>query len=111
MDEYPLQRRVYFLTFVESLIMIFSQYTENCEVLLDYPKIGGEDIEYFEKRAIRNILHANIDVHSRRLIAEFPVDGIKCIEKLQSHCANMTFSDKSIYDRVFSKSHIKERNL
>ena len=27
MDEDPLQRRIYFLTFVESLEMIFSQYT------------------------------------------------------------------------------------
>ena len=38
MDEDPLQRRIYFLTFVESLEMIFSQYTETCEVILDYPK-------------------------------------------------------------------------
>ena len=44
MDEDPLQRRIYFLTFVESLEMIFSQYTETCEVILDYPKIGGDDI-------------------------------------------------------------------
>ena len=63
--------------------MIFSKYTEICEVLLDYPGIGGEDNKGFAKKAIRNILHANIDVHSRRLIAEFTADGIKCIEKLQ----------------------------
>ena len=44
MDEYPLQRRIYFLTFVESLEIIFSQYTETCEVLLDYSKIGGDDV-------------------------------------------------------------------
>ena len=36
MDEDTLQRRIYFLTFVESLEMIFSQYKETCEVLLDY---------------------------------------------------------------------------
>ena len=69
MDEDPLQRRIYFLTFVESLEMIFSQYTETCEVLLDYPKIGGYDItEDYAKKFIRNLLHANIDVHSRILI-------------------------------------------
>ena len=44
MDEDPLQRRIYFLTFVESLEMISSRYTETCEVLLDYPKIGGDDV-------------------------------------------------------------------
>ena len=48
-------------------------------------------------------MHANNDVHSRRLIAEFPKDGIKCLEKLQSHCSNMTFADKSRYDRTFQQ--------
>ena len=41
LGEDPLQRQIYFLTFVELLDMIFSQYTETCEVLLDYPEIGG----------------------------------------------------------------------
>ena len=104
MDEDPLQRRVYFLTFIDSLDMIFSQYRETCEVILDYQKIGGDDvIEDYAKNAIRNLLHANIDVHSRILIADFPKYGIKCIEKLQSHCANMTFADKSRYDRTFQQ--------
>ena len=77
---------------------------ETCEVLLDYPKIGGDDvIEDYAKKSIRNLLHANIDAHSRRFIAEFPKYGIKCIEKFQSHCANMTFEDKSGYDRTFQQ--------
>ena len=83
MDENPLQRWIYFLTFVESLEMIFSKYKETCEVLLDYHKIWGETIKQFSKKAIRNILHLNIDVHIRRLIADFPGYGIKCIENLQ----------------------------
>ena len=37
MDDDPLQRRIYFVTFVESMEMIFSKYTETCEVILDYP--------------------------------------------------------------------------
>ena len=48
-------------------------------------------------------MYANIDVKSRRLIAEFPGDGIKCIEQLQSHCENMTFADKIRYDRIFQQ--------
>ena len=73
-------------------------------MLLDYPKIGGDDIiEDYANFLIRNLLHANIDVHSRRLISELPKGGMKCIEKLQSHCANMTFSDKSRYDRTFQQ--------
>ena len=49
MDKDPLQHRIYFLTFVESLEMIFSQYTEICEVIIDSTKIGGYDIEYYAK--------------------------------------------------------------
>ena len=55
MGEDPLQHQIYFLTFVESLEMIFSQYTKTCEVILDYPKIGGDDIEDYAKKSIRNI--------------------------------------------------------
>ena len=84
MDEDPLQRQIYLLTFVESLDMIFSQYIETCEVLLDYPKIREDDIiEDFARKPIRNIWHVNIDIHNKRLISEFPKDVIKCIEKLQ----------------------------
>ena len=71
--------------------MIFSKYTETCEVLIDYPKIGGEDIKYFSKTNIRNILRANIDVHSRRLISEFPEDGIQCIKNC-NHIVKNYFS-------------------
>ena len=84
--------------------MIFSQYRDTCKVLLDYPKIRGDDvIDDYTKKSIRNLLHANIDVHIRRLISEFPKDGVKCIEKLQSHCAKMTFADKSRHDRTFQQ--------
>ena len=79
----PLQRCIYIFTFIESPEMIFSQYTETCELLLDYPRIEGEDNKGFSKKSLGNILHENIDVHNRRLIAEFPGYGINCIEKLQ----------------------------
>ena len=51
-DEDLLQRRIYFLTFVESPEMIFSQYTETCEVLLDDPTIGGKNIKDFSRKAL-----------------------------------------------------------
>ena len=83
--------------------MIFAQYTETCEVIIEYTKIGGGDIEDYTKKAIRNIFHANIDLHSRRLIGEFPMDGIRCIENLQLNFAYMIFSDKGAYDRTFQQ--------
>ena len=60
-------------------------------------------MKIIQKKAIRNLLHAKIDVHSRRFIAEFQRDRIKCSEKLHSHCANMTFADKSRYERTFQQ--------
>ena len=83
--------------------MIFSQYRETCEVLLDYTKIGEEKIKEKAKNTIRTILHAKIDVHSRRIIAEFPGYGIKCIEIFQIHCTNMNFADKSRCDIIFQQ--------
>ena len=71
LDEDPLQRRIYFLTFIDSLNMFFFQYRETYEVLKDYPKMEGENIKDYAKMAIRKLLHANSCVHSRRLIAEF----------------------------------------
>ena len=103
LDEDPLQRRINFLTFIDSLNMVFSQYRENYEVLRDDPKMEGGNIKNYAKMAIRNLLHTNSCVHSRILIAEFPDYGIKCMEKLQSHCANMIFTDKSRYDRTFQR--------
>ena len=71
--------------------------------------MGGGNVKDYAKQAIRNLFHANSDVHRRRLIYEFPKDGIKCLEKLQSHCANMTFADKSRYDRTFQQVTHKGR--
>ena len=44
------------------------------------------------------------------LIAKFPGDGVNCISKLQYHCGNMTFSEKSDIIGSFNKYHIKEGN-
>ena len=90
--------------------MVFSKYIETNEVLRDYQKSEGENIKDYAKMAIRNLLHANSCVHSRRLIAEFPEYGMKCMEKLQSHCANMTFAEKVGMIGFSRKLHIKEGN-
>ena len=67
-------------------------------------KIVGDDvIEDYAKKAIRKLLNANIDVHIRGLIDDYPKYGIKCIENFQSHCANMTFADKNRYHRTFQQ--------
>ena len=106
MDEDPLQHQICLLIFVESLEMIFSQYTETCEVIIDYPKIGGDDIEDYAKKAIRNLLRENVDVHRKRLIAEFPIYGIKCIKNC-NHIVQIWI----LMIVLFNRSHINEGNL
>ena len=46
-------------------------------------------------------LFENIYVHSIRLISEFPRVGVKFSAKIEYHFSNITFSDKSGYDRIF----------
>ena len=59
LDENPLQCRISFLIFMESLKIIFSQYKETCEVLIDYATEGGEDIKNMLKRK-SGIFHMKI---------------------------------------------------
>ena len=59
--------------------MIISQYKEPYRFLVDYPAIVGVDIKYHVKKTIKNLPHENIDVHSRRLIAELPGYRVKYI--------------------------------
>ena len=91
--------------------MIFSQYTETCEVIIDDPKIGWDDIEYYEKKAIRNISHAKNWCTHHKIDCWVPNDWNKVHQKLQSHCANMTFSEKVDMTGIFNSSHIKGGDL
>ena len=52
-----------------------------------------------------NIIHANTDVHSRRLNTELPGDEVKYISKLQSH-----FLTRDYMIGFFNRSHLKESN-
>ena len=53
-------------------------------------------------------MHANNDVHSRRLIAELPGDRVEYISKLRPRCANITFDEKVDMVGFSRKLHIKE---
>ena len=56
-------------------------------------------------------MHANIHVHRRIFISDFPGDGVNGIAKIQSHCTNTTFGEKVGMTGFFNKSHIKEGSL
>ena len=48
-------------------------------------------------------MYDNFDVHMKSFIYELPGYGLKYISKLQSYCANMTFSDKIRYDLLLQQ--------
>ena len=77
LDEDPIQRRIYFFTHIKSLQMIFKVQGNLCGTCR-LPNYRKERYKYRVKKAISNILHANIDARSRRLISEFPTDGVNC---------------------------------
>ena len=77
-------------------------------MLRNYPYIGGEDIPNYSKRATWILLNAYIDVISQRLIDEYPGNGVQAIKILHYPCANTTFYDQSIYNRLFQKLIDKE---
>ena len=106
LDEDPLHCRIHFLTFIESLEMIYSQYKETCEVIHYHTTIRGGDIEDYVNKATRNLLHENIYVHSRRLIAKITGDGV-------GSRVRPKFSDSSSSESDFSddrKYKIDRRN-
>ena len=106
----PLQRRICFLIFVDSLEMMFLGINKLVNYSFIIQKQEGSILKKL-KTVIRNILNSSIDVHSRRFISDLPGDGVKCIATFQPHCANMNFAEKAGMTEFFRKSHIKEGNL
>ena len=51
--------------------------------------------------------YMRVAAHSRRSIAGFLGDGVNFILEIQSHCANMTFSDKVDMIGFSGKLHMK----
>ena len=68
---------------------------------MDYPSIRGEELPYHAKDSTWNLLYVYIDAHITILIDECPGYGVQAISILQPQCANMTFSRKIRYDRLF----------
>ena len=77
--EDPLQHQVYFLSFMISLKIVLSQFSQAYMLLMDHPSIKGEEIPYYAEKATWNLLCAYIYAHSQRLIDEFPGDGVQAI--------------------------------
>ena len=72
-------------------------------MLMNYPSIRGEDFPDYAKKATQNLVHAYIYAYIQRLLDKYPGDGVQAITILKFQCANMRFSDKSRYNKLFQK--------
>ena len=68
-------------------------------------------LRIIKKTSIRNLLHANIDVHSRRLIAEFPKDGVNVLKNCNNIVQTLPLLIKVDMTGLSNRLHIKEGNL
>ena len=80
MDEDPLQRRIYFLTFIDSLNMIFSQYHEYFRAPQYFPFSVPFSVRLFERE---NIDRENIkDIKTRLRMTQ--IDEQKMEQKMEN---------------------------
>ena len=77
--------------------------------LMDYLSIIREDFPDYAKKDTWKILHTYIYAHRQRFIEKYTRDVIHAITIFKWQCANMTFSDKIRYNRLFQKVVHKER--
>ena len=102
-----LMRILYIAGFISYLSLIpslkQSQSKDTCMIIMDCLSIRGGYIPYCYKQSIWCILYAFMDAHIQRLIDEYPGGGLQYITILKSQCANINFSDKSRYNRLFWK--------
>ena len=103
LDKDPLHQRVYFLSLMNPLKIILSQFSEEYMILMEYPSIWGEKVPDYAENSIWNLLQAYIDAHTQKFIDECPGDGVQDISRFQSQCANMKFSDQNRYNIMFKK--------
>ena len=76
LDEYPLQRRFYLLSFMNLLKFVLSQFKETYMLITENPSIRGEDLPDYSKKATWKLLYAHIYEHIQRLIDEYTGDGV-----------------------------------
>ena len=78
-----------------------SHLKETYMLLMDYTSTREEELPYCDKKFTWKILYSYIDVHSQILIDKCTGDGVRSISIFQYQCANMTFSNQIMYNRLF----------
>ena len=72
-------------------------------LFMDHPSMIREYLPDYDKKATWEFFYAYIDSYCKRLIAEYPGYGVQAISILQYQCANTTFDERSIYNRLFQQ--------
>ena len=111
LDEDLLQRWIYFLTFVESLEMIFPQYKETCEVLLDYSKIGGENIKDVLNIPLELFLIPTLMYITENLLISSQEMEWNVLETFSHIVSTWILLTKVDMIELFNKLHINDRSI
>ena len=103
LEKDTLQHQVYLLSLTKYLKIILPKFEKTYMLLMYYLSIRGKDLPDYSKNSTWNLLHLYIDLHCQNIIDEYPGYGVQAISIFKYQCADMTFYDKSIYNRTFQK--------
>ena len=68
LDKDSIHRQVYLLSFINSLRISSSPFSETYMLIMDYPSMKIKETLDYDKRATRKKLHTYIDTHSQIII-------------------------------------------
>ncbi|MGH3053803.1 MAG: hypothetical protein ACRDL7_02360, partial [Gaiellaceae bacterium] len=101
-EDIPLQRRLKFQAFVNSIIPVLSTDTRTQPILASWPNAMVRDgIKEEALIAFYALLHTYVKDHYRTYLQRHLNDGCEAFLQLQRHCAQSTAEDKAIYNRKF----------
>ena len=72
-------------------------------LLMDYPSIIGGGVPDYAKNSHMEPFARIYNAHSQIIIDEYPVNGVQDLTIYQPQCAKMTFTGKSVYNRLFQQ--------
>ena len=103
MNPEPLNRRIEFHEWVQSIKPLLHCYIHLQDILENYPKeIKTKDVSIIGNEVLYVFLRSYVDKSIKNMFDAFPNDGAACLDLLKRHCAQITPTDKSNYYTMFA---------
>ncbi|MGH3053556.1 MAG: hypothetical protein ACRDL7_01085, partial [Gaiellaceae bacterium] len=84
-EDIPLQRRMKFQAFTNSIIPVLRTDQRTSAILTN--RTVNHDVEEAAKLAFHSLLHTYVEDHYRTYLQRHPEDGCKAFDELRKHCA------------------------